>query len=124
MNTSIFYHCAIDAHPADLNTSRIAALNDQLRRDGIGGAVVLTNGIQSLEPHKRRAVIKAVSTFDAFTEANDPWHEHDCATLTVAGVRAMFKIDYYDRTMTRGSEDPGDPKVTRRVMTILLAEEY
>lgn len=124
MNTSNFYHCATHAVPSDLNTSRIAALNDKLRREGIGGAVIITNGIQSLEPHKRSAVIKAVSTFDAFTETNDPYHEHDCATLTVDGVRAMFKIDYYDRTMTCGSEDPGNPKVTRRVMTIMLAEEY
>ena len=55
---------------------------------------------------------------------NGPYFEHDFAALTVEGARVMFKIDYYDRELTYGSEDPADPQVTRRVMTVLLAEEW
>ncbi|HEX3871384.1 MAG TPA: DUF3768 domain-containing protein [Pirellulales bacterium] len=36
----------------------------------------------------------------------------------------LFKIDYYDRDMEFGSEDPADPQKTTRVMTILRADEY
>jgi hypothetical protein len=36
----------------------------------------------------------------------------------------MFKIDYYDQTMSRHSTDPADPSITQRVVTIMLAEEY
>jgi hypothetical protein len=40
------------------------------------------------------------------------------------GNRIFFKIDYYDETLTVHSPDPSDPKVTKRVITIMQAEEY
>ena len=105
-------------------TERIRALNDELRTKGIGGRVVLTRGIAALPNQVLQEILAAVQTFDAFTVDNDPLGEHDFALLTVADQRIMFKIDYYDRTMTYGSPDPADPTKTTRVLTILLASEY
>ena len=40
------------------------------------------------------------------------------------GVNLLWKIDCYDRLLDGRSRDPADAVVTRRVLTILLAEEY
>ena len=103
---------------------RIRDLNDELRTTGIGGKTYLTRGMWAKGSDFVAHAVAAVRAFDAFSEDNDPWQEHDCATLDVDGETVIFKIDYYDVNMEYGSPDPADPKVTRRVLTIMLAEEY
>ena len=107
-----------------LKTARIRELNDQLRRTGIGGQIVITSGIQALGEHGIKAVLMAVARFNDFSEDNDPWGEHDCAALTTENRRIIFKIDYFDRELRWHSPDASDPAVTQRVLTIMLAEEY
>ena len=103
---------------------RIRDLNDELRTTGCGGKTFLTRGLLSKGADFIAKATAAVHAFNAFGEDNDPWQEHDCATLDVDGETVIFKIDYYDLNMEMLSPDPADPKVTRRVLTILLAEEY
>lgn len=103
---------------------RIRALNDNLRCRKIGGRVMLTMGISALGEEIVALILNAIAAFDAFTEDNDPHKEHDCATIMVEGIRIIWKIDYYDKSLTYGSPEPSDPKVTKRVMTVMLAEEY
>jgi hypothetical protein len=107
-----------------VKAARIRELNDQLRCKRIGGRLVITRGIQALGNDGVGRVLAAVAQFDNFTEDNDPWGEHDCAVLDVEGRRVIFKVDYYDADLKWHSPDAGDPQVTRRVMTVMLAEEY
>lgn len=102
----------------------IRNLNDALRRSGTGGRTVLTQGIAALPPDDLVAALRAVAGFDAFTPENDPYSEHDCASLDVEGHRVVWKIDYYSPDLAHHSDDPTNPSMTQRVMTIMLAEEY
>ena len=104
--------------------SRIAELNDQLRRDFIGGKVLITPGIQALGSDAGGEIISAVRAFSAFTTDNDPYGEHDCAVVDVGDHRVIWKIDYYDLSMAYGSDDPTNSEATLRLLTIMLADEW
>ena len=103
---------------------RIRQLNDKLRTTMSGGLVHMTNGIAALGLATVNAIFKAVAAFTAFSPDNDPWGEHDCAVMEVEGHRIIWKIDYYDRSRTCHSPDAADPKVTVRVLTVMLSSEY
>jgi hypothetical protein len=109
---------------SSVKTARIRQLNDQLRRRGVGGQIVITRGVEALGTDEIREILSEVARFDDFIDDNDPWGEHDCAALTVNRRRIMFKIDYYDFELQYHSPDASDPAVTRRVLTVMLAEEY
>lgn len=103
----------------------IAGLNDLLRSTFLSGRVVMTEGIHALPAATRAAIIARVRHFDAFTPDNDPYGEHDFGAIDVEGAgRVFWKIDYYDPSLTMGSDNPADPRKTTRVLTIMLAEEY
>ena len=42
----------------------------------------------------------------------------------VEGHRILWKIDYYDPTLSWHSEDSADSAKTRRVLTVMLSHEY
>ena len=106
-------------------TKKIAELNDLCRTAmGVAGRLVQTCGISALPPADQSAIREKVEKFNAFTEHNDPHGERDFGAFEHNGERIFWKIDYYDRTLSMGSEDPADPKQTVRVLTIMLASEY
>ena len=104
--------------------NKVALLNDAFRKTLSGGEVFLTAGVHELPDMVKAAAIQRVATFDAFTEDHDPYGEHDFGSFDLCGRRFFWKIDYYDRAMEQGSEDPSDPEQTTRVLTIMLAHEY
>ena len=106
------------------DTDRIRMLNDQLRRHLTGGRAVMTPGIAALGSEAVQLLVETISTFDDFCTANDPHGEHDFGAFDFEGASIMFKIDYVDKNLEFQSPDPGDPGVTERVITLMLAEEY
>jgi len=104
--------------------ARIRELNDAFRTTLTGGRVLVTAGVQGRGEHFVARALEAVRTFDAFTEDNDPYGEHDFGNPEVEGVKLLWKVDYYNPEMTGHSEDPADPEQTVRVLTIMLPLEY
>ena len=107
--------------------SKIAELNDQLRQNLFTpgqNQVFISNRVNSLPYLERARLLDKVQKFNDFNEANDPYQEHDFARIEHRGINYLFKIDYYNKTMDAGSEDPSNPDITTRVLTIMRADEY
>lgn len=102
----------------------IATLNDTLRREGRGGRIVVTIGVHSLPAYDDSALILALGSYDQFDSGNDPYRERDFGAFQLFGAQLCWKIDYYDCNLQFGSDDPSDPKVTVRVLTVMLNSEY
>ena len=137
---------------AKARRERIAALNDAVRTN-IGkpdrpGRVVVTHGIRELDFEDMRRIVEAVRTYAAWDKGDDPYGERDFGAVyrvetevdgstevSWTGMEpedpehrpfAFFKTAYYaaGSDYALGSEDPADPVLTDRVLTIMLAGEY
>ena len=103
----------------------IKTLNDNFRKTFTGGQVLLTAGIDSMDAEDVANILQLVQNFTDFTPDNDPYGEHDFGSFMYNGNKIFWKIDYYDRFNTHfASENPANPDITNRVLTIMMAEEY
>jgi hypothetical protein len=105
-------------------TEIIAELNDTLRTLGTGGRMFITNGIKILGEQALTDILKVMMHFEDFNEDNDPYNERDFGSLDVCGERVFWKIDYYDKSLKYGSQEPADSSITERILTLMLASEY
>ena len=122
-------------------TARIARLNDLARRAmGIACTAVATMGFRSLPDADQSCVRELIETYDAFDADNDPHGERDFGCVYQLGdgrwtterprphdderELVFWKLDYFDRGLRFASEDAADPAKTRRVLTVMLANEY
>lgn len=112
----------LDEALMDARNTKIRNLNDLARTTFQGCRLMITSGIREMDDLD--AVLGKVRNFDAFSEDNDPHAEHDFGSFQHRGETVFWKIDYYDRTLTAGSEDPANPEATIRVLTVMLASEY
>lgn len=127
--------------PTPEQIDAIRRLNDAAReRPGAGSIANMTMGFGALPDADRFAALAAIVSFSRFDGHNDPHGEHDFGAVyrLPSGVwiqdrpedaeaitkTVFWKVDYYDNTLTSGSEAPWDAQQTTRVLTIMLASEY
>lgn len=112
--------------PSPSRQALIRDLNDGVRADRPTGAGrwVFTRGVSALGADLVACALAKVRAFDRFEEDNDPHGEHDFGAFEYKRWKIFWKIDYYDPTLREGSPAPENIAVTRRVITVMLAEEY
>ncbi len=96
----------------------VLSANDRFRRTGFG--VTTTLGVNDLPDVE--GLLAAVRDDNSFTEDNDPYGEHDFGSIDWHGSKVFWKIDYYNQEL-RSWADPAS-KGCKRVMTVMLADEY
>lgn len=115
----------LDGAVANERRNRIAMLNDHFRMTGVGGKIMLTQGVTSLGEGMVANIITTMQQYTDWSKDNDPYGEHDFGIIKLDdSQKVYFKIDYYDERLEFGSDDPADPEKTTRVLTLMLAEEY
>lgn len=109
----------------DAQRRQVRDLNDLARTAmGVASRLMQTQGVNALPAAQQSKIREAVETFSTFNRDNDPHREHDFGRVLVDNVACFWKIDCYDLNYEYGSEVPWDPAQTRRVLTIMLTEEY
>ena len=104
--------------------SDIATLNDTFRKTFTGGQVLLTAGIAAMSSEDKANIISLVQNFNDFTPDNNPYSENDFGTFDYKGEKILWKIDYYDLKNKYHSEDPSNPYITNRILTIMKVFEW
>lgn len=104
--------------------SRIRRLNDEARITGLWCLLVFSRGLHVLGSHAMREIRQIVADFDEFDQDNDVYEEHDFGAVDFGGHNIFWKIDCYDKSLSQASPNPADERLTTRVLTIMLAEEY
>lgn len=118
--TSIDWQLELDA-----GNFAIRTLNDALRKNAEGnGEIKISSGVIALGRAFVSQVATAVREFDDFSEESDPCGEHDFGAVYVEGRKVLWKIDCFDLASEGLSQNPANPDVTWRVLTIMLAAEY
>ena len=92
--------------------------NDTARQLSLN--VVLTN--KATELPDLEGLLRSMRTYSNFTEKNDPYKAHDMGFFEWKGEQVIWKIDYYNETLTCFEDPISD--TCKRLITVMLASEY
>jgi hypothetical protein len=101
---------------------RIARLNDTLQMARLGGRILVTWGVRALNGYCEVGLLRALAAYHEFYADNDP--ESDFGGFDYLGAELLWKMDYYEDMLTLRWDDPAYPRITIRLLTIMLAVEY
>ena len=79
---------------------------------------------EAYAPERAAALRDALALFNDWDSGNDPYGEHDFGALELFGERLFFKIDYYHPENDTLAPVPSNIDLCRRVLTVMLADEY
>ncbi len=124
------------ARAAALLDARIAEQNDAFRRHvclgsplpagmpPLAGRFVCTAAVAARGELFVQTCRRTTGFHTEFPPESDPNGLHEFGAFQICGTSVWWKIDAYDRAYEYGSEDPGDPDATARVLTVLFPSDW
>ena len=103
---------------------RMQNLNDMLRIFHKNGEIVYSSGMSIFSNYDLFQIMRTISFYDDFNKDNNPYGEKDFGIVNFKNYKIIWKIDYYDNELKYHSSAPYDSNQTKRVMTVMLADEY
>lgn len=85
---------------------------------------MISSGVAALNDYDECTLLAKLAAYDAFNRDNDPHGERDFGSFRLFGASLFWKIDYYDCAMEYGSQNQSCPAVTKRVLTVMKADEW
>ena len=84
------------------------------------------DGIEHVECGQHHPAFKDAPSVDELLAriGKRPPREHDYGSFDHCDREVWFKIDYFDLTLEQASPDPAGAAVTKRIMTIGLAQDW
>jgi hypothetical protein len=107
----------------DLRSQCIQTINDHLRKNPTADVAIMTPAIAALGQEAADRIIKTITVFDDFCQANDPGDEHDTGSFEAEGQTILYKIDHYERPANSPSPESAGLTDRVRIITVMLAEE-
>jgi hypothetical protein len=104
-------------------TERIARLNDRCRQGLDANArIMVTRNCLARLSGEGEGIAEILAQAELLAAVRR--YAFKPGAFDLQGQRVLFKIDYYDMALEFGSDDPADASITRRVLTVMLAEDY
>ena len=104
---------------------RIAELNDLFRQEDEPELSQRSLWVETLPETEQQALLNQVRRFTAFGPEHDPYGERSAGAFAWSGdSQIIWRIDYHDQSLEYGSDDPADPTVTTRLLTLTLADAH
>lgn len=104
----------------------IGELNDRFRQGDMSlGIYWMTPEVRALTFEQQDELLQLVRDSNWFSDnCNEPDYERNFGRVTLDRKVYCWQIDYKDPSLTQASEDPANPNVTKRTMTLMREDEY
>ena len=103
---------------------KIVALNDAFRRQFGPDDVILSRGVAALCPEADRGDLFTEIKHAIATQLDDAFGERSCGFVSYRDIPIAWRIEYYNLAGDDDSADPADETVTRRMMTLIIADTF
>lgn len=103
----------------DCEAERIRQANDELRKNGKGGLVLVTSALDALGENTVAAAVSFLRLFRYFSDEDDLQGLHEAGSYHSAGVRIFWRITKAEQGDLPGIESADGPLR----LTVMLYEE-